>query len=91
MCISELEEGPMDLLSCLRNLAFQLALDGEVSQIAHLRRDICVRVGADEATCSRIWKQALQAASESQCSSSEARVHFASRVAYSLVSPQLLH
>lgn len=56
---SELEEGPQDLLSLLKNLAFQLVLDGEVSQIAHLRRDQCIRAGATDEQCSRIWKSAL--------------------------------
>ncbi|MCU1709519.1 hypothetical protein ABQW72_00390 [Xanthomonas hortorum pv. pelargonii] len=56
---SELEEGPQDLPSLLKNLAFQLVLDGEVSQVAHLRRDQCIRAGATEELCSRIWKSAL--------------------------------
>ncbi|WP_152667155.1 hypothetical protein [Xanthomonas perforans] len=56
---SELEEGPQDLSSLLMNLAFQLVFDGEVTQVAHLRRDQCICAGATEEQCSRIWKSAL--------------------------------
>lgn len=56
---SELEEGPQDLSSMLKNLAFQLVLDGEVSQVAHHRRDQCVMAGASDEECRRIWNSAL--------------------------------
>jgi len=56
---SELEEGPQDLQSLLKNLAFQLVFDGEVTQLAHHRHDQCMRAGATTAQCARIWKNAL--------------------------------
>lgn len=94
MSISEIEEGPQDQLSCLRNLAFQLILDGEVSQVAHLRRDLCECAGVSSALCSSVWKDALGCAVQIPrhlTNSVSFRFFFAQQMAHRLVTPKLFN
>jgi hypothetical protein len=60
MCFSEITEGPDDPRSRLVNLAFQLIVDGEPSQIAHIRHDLCVEAGINSLLCNVVWQASLQ-------------------------------
>lgn len=91
MYITELEEGPQDLISCLRNLAFQLVFDGEASQLAHIRRDICVSSGASEDDCSFVWNEALKATRDLRSSRQSIGFEVAASMAHRLVPPHRFH
>lgn len=86
MCISELQEGPLDPASCLRNYAFQLVLDGVCTHLSSLRRDQCIDAGIDPAICWEIQRSALQIATDPRNESVKGGFTFASSIARMLVS-----